>query len=347
MRYTKMLIALFLIFLLSMDAVLASGGRREGTAGATELLIPAGARGIALAGAVSAAGSYGVNGIFWNPANLSRMNGSMDVTFSHMNYIADIGVEYGAIGFQAGSFGTLGLSIKALSVGDINKTTVANPDGTGQTFAPQFMVFGLSYSKLLNDRISVGFTLNYISESIDLVSLDTWGFNAGVTYTDLANVNGLGLAVVVENIGPDAAFSGSGFNVDAQQTDVSRDTEIYQIVPAKFSLPTVFKIGLSYNLPLTEEHNFLFVGQFSNPNYDADTYNVGVEYGWDNLLFLRGGYSYMADVKDDFDVFGPAFGFGLNYDAGSVKLLIDYAFKSVSNLPGESANHVFTIGLVL
>jgi len=347
MRYTKILLAMFLIVLLSIDVVFASGGRREGTAGATELLIPVGARGVALAGAVTAAGSYGIGGMYWNPANLARMEGSLDVSFSHMNYLADIDVEYGAIGFQAGDLGTIGLNIKALNIGDINKTTVQNPDGTGQTFSPQFMVLGLAYSKMLNDRISVGVNLNYINETIDLVSMSTWSINAGVTYTDLASVKGLGLAVVIENIGPDAYFEGSGFNVTAQQDGVNRSTEIYQIVPAPVPLPTVFKIGMSYDYPISDEHNLLFLGQFNNPNYDVDTYNFAVEYSWDNLIFLRGGYSYQADITEDYDVFGPSFGAGLNYDAGSVNILVDYAYRSVTNLPTETANHVFTVGLGL
>lgn len=74
-----------------------------------------------------------------------------------MNYIADIGVQFGAVGVNFEEFGSIAFSIKSLSVGDIIKTTVENPDGTGQTFAPQYSTIGLSYSKMLSDRVSVGF----------------------------------------------------------------------------------------------------------------------------------------------------------------------------------------------
>jgi uncharacterized cupredoxin-like copper-binding protein len=124
--------------------------------GAAQLLIPVGARGIAM-GNANIASSTGVEALFWNPANVASMNRSVDVMFSHMNYIADIGVEYGAVAASVEGFGVLGFHVKSLSIGDIDVTTTEQPDGTGQKFTPQMLTAGVTFSRQLTDNIAVGF----------------------------------------------------------------------------------------------------------------------------------------------------------------------------------------------
>jgi len=88
---------IIIALLLAASDLYAGGGRRNGSGGASELLIPVGARGIALGGS-TLANSYGLEALFWNPANIARVGDySTNVLLSHMEHIADIGVEYGAI----------------------------------------------------------------------------------------------------------------------------------------------------------------------------------------------------------------------------------------------------------
>ncbi|MDP3442129.1 MAG: PorV/PorQ family protein, partial [Ignavibacteria bacterium] len=181
MKKIKLIGSLLIISLFASSSIFAGGGSRNGTAGAAQLLIPVGARGIAMSGA-SLVGSSGVEAIFWNPANLSRGESATNVMFSHMNHIADIGVQYGAVSTNIEGFGAIGLSLKSLNIGSIAVTTVENPDGTGQTFAPQFMTLGVTYSRLLSDRIAVGLTANFVTEKIELVSSTGIAFNVGISY---------------------------------------------------------------------------------------------------------------------------------------------------------------------
>ena len=117
---------------------------RIGTAAATELLIPVGARDMAMGGSGLAISS-GIDALHWNPAGLARMTGAAEGIFSSMSYIADINVNYGAIGLHFEGFGTVGFSVKALDFGDIPVTTVDDPEGiAGRTFAPSFVVVGFS-----------------------------------------------------------------------------------------------------------------------------------------------------------------------------------------------------------
>ena len=78
-----------IILLLAVSNVFAGGGKRTGTAGASELLIPVGPRGIAM-GESNLVAATGIEALFWNPAGVSHMQNNADVLFSHMSYIADI-----------------------------------------------------------------------------------------------------------------------------------------------------------------------------------------------------------------------------------------------------------------
>ena len=170
-------ILLAFILLLAVDAF-ASGGKRTGTAGASELLIPVGPRGIAM-GESNIIAATGVEALYWNPAGVSSMTNNADVLFSHMSYIADIGVEYGAVAANFEGFGAIAFSIKSLSIGDIPVTTTINPDGAGATFSPSMIVAGLSYSRMLTEAISVGITGNFISERMEDVSASGFAIDFG------------------------------------------------------------------------------------------------------------------------------------------------------------------------
>jgi hypothetical protein len=139
---------LILLFILSINFTLFAGDQtRKGTSGADQVLIPVGARSIATGGAFISTIS-GVEAIYYNPAGLDVMNGS-EAMFSFMNYIADINVSYVAIGAQLGDLGSLALDYKTIDFGDIPITTVDNPDGTGQSYSPSYLIVGLTYSKVL------------------------------------------------------------------------------------------------------------------------------------------------------------------------------------------------------
>ncbi len=333
------LIIMFLTFIATSS--LFGQADRIGTAGATELLIPVGGRGVAM-GSANLTNSVGVDAIFWNPANIARSTNSVDVMASHMTYIADIGVEFGAVGVNFGEFGNMAFSIKSLNIGDILKTTVDNPDGTGQTFAPQYTVLGLSYSKMLSDRVSVGTNINFVSENVDLVSASGLSFDFGVTYSELAGINGFSMAVILKNIGSDLKFDGSALWLPATNNDQARGEQFYKIDAASFSLPTTLDIGLGYKLAIDSQNHLDLVGSFVNHNFYTDQYKVGAEYNYDNLLFFRGGYNYTTNFDAAETLYKFSVGFGINYDLSGIGVKIDYAY-----LPTEFFDDTHLISLSL
>ncbi|MBS4035783.1 MAG: PorV/PorQ family protein [Ignavibacterium sp.] len=337
---------IIILFFLIAESIFAGGGRRNGTGGATELLIPVGARGIAM-GSSTLSNSYGLEALFWNPANIARVGEySTNVMFSHMEHIADIGVQYGAVSTDIESFGSIALSIKSLSIGEIPVTTISNPDGTGAVFTPQFLTLGLTYARMLSDRISVGLTANLVTEKLDLVSATGIAFNVGVTYTNFADVPGLGIAFVMKNVGPQMQFDGSGLLIPAETPSLNRPGQFYKVEAASFELPSQLEIGASYSYIVNEQNALQFSGIFANNNFYGDELKAGFEYGYDKMFFIRAGYSFAYDLDSDYNTYGINAGVGLNYDLGGVLLRVDYAYRAVQ-YEGLGDNHIFSIGFGL
>jgi len=324
-----------------------AGDNRAGTNAAPELLIPVGARDIAVGGSMIATTS-GIEAIFWNPAGMARTKFNSDAMFSYMNYIADIGVDFFAISATFEGFGSLGLSMKSVSIGDIKVTTEDQPDGTGQTFRPTIFNLGLTYSRLLTDRISVGATVSLLSERFDRVSATGFAFDAGVQYVGLAGLSGLSIGVAVKNIGPQMKFDGDGLLRQGNIDDVLRPGSFYKVQAASFELPSTIELGVSYAYTPAELNVLNFHGVFQNNNFAGDEYKLGVEYGYNNTFFVRAGYNISENMKDNTSplpdnasyIFGFTAGAGVHYPVGALDLTFDYAFRSVKFLED---NHIFSL----
>jgi hypothetical protein len=309
------------------------GERRAGTNAAAELLIPVGARYIAMGGA-SVATANGLEALYWNPAGLAQASRNANAMFSHMKHIADINVNYLAVSAAFGSFGTLGVSVKALDIGDIIVTTEDAPDGTGGIITPQFIIAGLTYSRALSDRVAVGTTINIVSETIDRVSASGFAFNFGVQYRDLMAINGLSLGVALRNIGPSMQFGGTGLLRSADATDVARGPSPYEIVAGKDELPSALEIGLGYKLPIGERDQINVTATYQDNNFDDDATRAGVEYALNQTLFVRAGYSGAFSAGKDpagegRHIYGATLGAGFQSNLGGVEVNLDYAFRQV------------------
>lgn len=336
------LLILTILLTCVVQFVFASGGRRNGTGGAQELLIPIGARGIALSGSYIS-GLTGIESIYYNPAGLDGSESKAEVAFSYMNYIADIDFSYAAIGVSFENFGALGFSVRSLNFGDIPVTTKEQMQGTGSYFSPTFMVVGLTYSNHLTDRISSGVTFNYISETIMNTSATGIAVDAGVQYNGLGSIEGLKMAVVIRNLGGQMKFDGSDLLRKAEDSNSLRGTQYYKVDAESFELPSQLELGLSYDYEISETYSALIAGSFQNNNYSNDEYKIGAEVGYKGMAFLRAGYSHIneaADVEEE-NLFGPAFGAGLNMKAGDLNIVVDYAYRIVNNYFDD--NQVFSI----
>jgi len=343
MSYTARLVVVALLLAMASGAAQAGAGNRAGTGGAAELLIPVGTRDIGMSGATVST-SKGIEALFWNPAGAARMPGSAAFYFSHMSYIADIGVDYGAAAVNFAEFGVLAINAKALSIGEIAVTTNENPDGTGTTFSPQFFNLGLTYAKMLSERVSVGVTATFISERMADVSATGVAFNAGVTYDNLASIEGLSIGLALKNIGPEMSFDGGGLMYVAEVEDQNRPPGYYKAEAAPFELPSTLEFGVGYRYAFDAQNALQVAGTFQSNNFADDEYRLGGEYAFQGILFLRAGITMSPEQATPEFIYGPTFGAGLRYQFGTLDLTVDYAFRSVEVF---NNNHVFSLGIGL
>lgn len=334
----------FILLILSFSVVETFGGgqNRAGTSGAPELRIPVGARYLALAGS-PIANVTGLEAIYWNPAGVDFSPNSANALFAYRSYIADMNLNYIAASGKLGDLGSIGISFKSLNIGDINVTTMDQPDGTGQIFTPTYFVLGLTYSKQLTDRIGVGANFNLVNETIDRVSASTFSFDIGVQYRDMLQVPGLNLGVVVKNLGSPIKYDGNAMFVNAEAVGANRGPTYYKIDAATAELPSEIAIGLSYQRKIDEENSLTLSGSFVNNNYTYDDYKVGLEYTFKNIFYVRGGYLWSPQSTDNtpniFQDYTLGAGFNLKEFSG-LDLAVDYAYVPVKYF---DANHVFSI----
>ncbi len=331
------------VLLVSALGTLDAQNKRTGTAAATELLIPIGARDVAMGGSALAVTS-GAEAIYWNPAGLSAMPYSAEGMVSSMSYLGDIDVSWAAVAMKFEGFGTMGFSIKSLDFGQIPMTTTDDPDNTfGRTFSPTYLTVGLTYSKALTDAIAAGFNMKVVTERIDRVSATGFAFDLGIQYSRLLGIQGFNLGVAVKNIGPGMQFDGPGLYREALPLEGLRPQQKLKSEAAEFELPSVVEIGMAYRASFGNNLQGMLAGSFTNNNLYLDEYRLGGEVGFtmEGLqLFGRAGMNMVPLAEDDGNIFGPTFGFGVAYNPGGIDLILDYAYRTVEYF---DANQVISV----
>ena len=335
----KKLLTLFLTLTL-ITSVFAGDAARKGTAGAEQLLIPVGARSIATGGAFISHFT-GVESIYYNPAGLDRMQGTQAM-FNYMNYIADIDISYFAVGTQLGGLGSFGLTYKTIGFGDIPVTTFENPDGTGQFFSPNYFVLGLTYSKMITDRISAGVNFNFISENIMNTSANGFALDFGVQYRFAPNFS---LGVSVKNIGGNMRYSGEDLKTKTivPNSALASGKAVYEVDTEPFQIPSYFELSLAYRFEFNESHGLALGAVFRNNNNLEDEMRGGLEYDFMNTFYVRGGYIFSLK-NADLAIYNWSVGAGIKFGLlNSLDVIFDYAFRNVEDFPSD--NHVFTLML--
>jgi opacity protein-like surface antigen len=310
---------------LILTSLEAGTSKRKGTAGAEELRIPVGSRGVALGGGVVAEVN-GVDALFWNPAGASFTNKSAEAMFSHVTWIADIKVNYLSAIANFGGVGVFGVSLKSLDFGEIPVTTVDEPDGTGERFSPTFLTAAVSYSRRMTDRIYVGANLKLISERILRESATGFAVDIGLQYR---LESGLKFGAVMKNVGGNMKFDGPDleWGVVVPGSEPGSPVRSLRVPLQEFELPAAFELGFAYSFKIGESALTLS-GSFQNNNFTLDEYKGGLEYSFKNMLFLRVGYSYVNETDYVFN--SPSFGVGFNIPlGGTLEASVEYTYRKV------------------
>lgn len=344
---------IYIIFTVVLSMVVietawAGNPDRQGEAGAYELLMNPWARSAGLH-TMNTSFISGVEAMRLNVAGLSRSEGT-EVVVSHARYLEGTDIKMNAFGLaqKVGKNGTLGVSLMSLDFGDIPVTTENSPEGTGGTFSPNFFNLGVGYSHIFENKISVGILFRAISEGT--ADLNAFGFaiDAGVQYVTGPQDN-FKLGLSLRNIGSPMSFGGQGLS---QQLSVAADNQDYQLTfdtrSSSFELPSALNIGLSYDFILAEKHRITVLGNFTSNSFSRDQIGGGVEYAFNDMFMLRGGYKYDLDQNlDEQNVYtGIAGGLSVQVPvskSSNTSFGIDYGYRT-SNPWGGTHNIAINFG---
>jgi hypothetical protein len=325
MRY---LTALVVLITFTSYAQLGSKLTKTGTTAAQFLKIGIGARSIGMGGAFGSIADD-ISSIYWNPAGLSRIRGNGEAIFNYVDWLMDIRYSFAAVALNLGNFGTIAAQISSLTMDEMEVRTVAAPEGTGERFKAGGLMMGISYARRLTDRFSIGFNFKYIREYIWHESAQGFALDFGTIYTT-PFLNGLRIGASMSNYGTKMQLrgrdliiiytvgAGVGNNINAYlQTD-------------KFELPLIFRVGISNDFIKTEMQRLTLAFDAIHPNDNSEYVNLGFEYAFREMIFLRGGYKSLFEKGGEQRY---TLGVGVNYSlARGVAFSVDYAYLDFGRL---------------
>lgn len=341
-RKQQALIGLILVLFLSIASIegYSQEVKKVGTTAAAFLKIPVGARGSSMGGAfVSLADDP--SSLYWNPGGLSR-NNKYALIVDHSPWLPGLSYNFFGVVIPMQSFGTMGISVAALSTAEMDVTTPANPLGTGEKFDASSIAVGLSYGRSLTDRFSIGGTFKYITERIFNSKATGLAFDIGTIYD--TPLSGLRMGVSVSNFGSKMRMEGEDLNI---RVDIAPDqlgnnqSVVGRLKTDRFDLPLIMRLGLSYDAWRTENLRLTLAADGINPSDNGQSVNIGAELSFlKEMLILRGGYNelFLEDREK-----GLTFGAGISTAiANGVRFGAGYAYQNFTHL--SNVNH-FTLTL--
>ena len=173
----------------------------------------------------------------------------------------------------------------------------------------------------------------------------------GTNFHATLNDHPIKLAFVVSNLGTDLKYSGDALDVvvprdpaDPTAPQPARAPGPGELKTKGFSLPTVFRVALAYDLITGESNRLTLLSDFNQANNNRAGFAGGGEWAMSRLggsnfgVALRGSYTYQPANNIDIDetqtalgdeenLQGLALGGGLNYTSENLNLGFDYAYK--------------------
>lgn len=345
----KILTILFVATVLSSN-VFAGNPDRRGEAGAYELVMNGWARSSGF-WSMNSANVKGLEAERINPAGIGfAQKTEIAAAYTLWMQGSGVGIAHAGVAQQFKETNVVALSIQALNLGAIERTTTNNPEGGLGTYKPTFLNIGISYAKKFSNSISGGITLRMVNESLGNLNAFGISVDAGLQYVTGPKDN-LHFGVALRNVGTPMKFRGDGLGTQIQI--ISSTT--YQLTvdnkPNKYELPTQLNIGAAYDIwmgkkietePKVFKQNYRLtvIANFTSNAFGYDHYGLGMEFGWKEMLMLRAAYRFESgQFKKDtrMNVYN-GLSAGLTFDAPLKKdgprLGIDYSFRMTTPYAG-------------
>jgi opacity protein-like surface antigen len=191
---------------------------------------------------------------------------------------------------------------------------------------------GISYARYMTDYLSVGITGKLVSEDYYGYGYNSFAIDLGTLYE--TGFHGLNIAMSILHFGPEITFDGTYIDYSDAKSYEGNNPKDFE----NFSLPINFRVGVSMDVMRNEVSQVKTAFDMVHPNNNLEQYNLGVEYGFKQLFFVRGGYKFSADEG------GLALGVGVDYGlTDDFKFNLDYAYSDFGIL---TAIHRLSFGLV-
>ncbi|MAX70411.1 MAG: hypothetical protein CMC76_04810 [Flavobacteriaceae bacterium] len=298
-----------------------------------------------------------VNSGYWNPAGLVHLEDNQ-LALMHSSYFANIAnYNYIAYGMSLDDRSAVGISLIRFGVDDILDTTQLIDDQGNinydriSTFSTADYGLTFSYArKLPLDGLNFGVNAKIIRRIIgDFASAWGFGLDAGIQFE---GNNGWKFGLMVRDITTtynawsidEEKFEQISGAVEGHNQELPETTEI-TIPKLQFGLSKKWIFHYDYSLLAAANLNVRFAenNDIISTSFASINPALGFEFGYTDLVFLRGGvgnFQNELQVDDSEKVtFQPNFGVGFKYKG----IHIDYAFTDIGDQSAALYSNVFSL----
>ncbi|NNE55830.1 MAG: DUF3308 domain-containing protein, partial [Flavobacteriales bacterium] len=148
--------------------------------------------------------------------------------------------------------------------------------------------------------------------------------------------------IALKNVGPPMRFEGDGLSVTANIPSSGNTLTVNQR-SEKYELPSLVNIGFSYDFLISESMRLTTNGQFTSNSFTNDQFGAGLEFAFNEMFVLRGGYAWESNITDpetrQTAFTGPGAGLTVQFPAGANETIIglDYSYRTTNPFNGVHA----------
>ncbi len=301
-----------------------------------------------------------VNSGYWNPAGLVHLQ-DKQISLMHASYFANIAqYDYAAFAMPVDERSALGISVLRFGVDDImNTTELIDQNGNIDynrisLFSAADYAFNISYARQLSvEGLSLGANAKVVRRIIGNFA-KSWGFgiDLGLQYHTEnwkfgAMVRDITTTYNVWNIN-EAEFEKIKGAVEGQNQTLPETTEL--------TLPKL-QLGVARDFAFSEQFMLTAAAVLHTEFYETNAListsafsiqpSVGFEFGYDQMVFVRGGvgnFQNELQIDDTQRVsFQPNIGLGFKYRG----IQVDYALTDIGDQSAALYSNIFSLKLDL
>jgi hypothetical protein len=279
-----------LLLVVFATGIVDAQARKAGINAAAFLKVGVGARQVGMGSAVTSLNGD-VTNVFWNPAGVAMKDDKAQVSFTYNSWIGGLTQNALAAGYKLEGIGTIGIGVMTFGMSGIPADRDVYPgnavlqalqidQATADTYDYMDLLAQVTYSTYVMDRLALGASVKLIHEKIDDMNASAIGF-------DLGSVYNIGLL---------------DWNIGARINNLGSDIKFYDY-PSP--IPLTFSMGTSMTPIRVGANAITFAIDAVKPQDGQQYYYTGMEYNYNNMIFLRGGwklnYSYLGMAGDGID----------------------------------------------